>query len=269
MNKFIFLCFFLLFKLNAFAQFENLQDANYGVCLNAKAKENSLKIANHISSDYAKKIGHIGANFIVLNANNSNKNLNNALGFSLKLGWNVLEKVNIPLSIYWGVGLDYLFINSKKTNYPGFKTDLVSDAANGIMYADFDLDFSKDDDSNPIVLFGNTFCGFRNYTDNLSINFSDTSKKGNVTKIIAEKSFIYGYGGGIKFLNLSKGADKFGINLSLEFKYQKYFGNSLKAVDVNSLIFDNTGHLQSYKVIDSDFNYDLFTVGLFIGFERD
>ncbi len=178
--------------------------------------------------------------------------LENGIGFSFKLGFNLLKKVESPFALYAGLGFDYLYFGGKNIDRPNnVRLAINSNAYGWYPYADLDIGQNW-----PITFFGTAFWGGRLFFTRQNINYLDANnaRQTDTKNIEGDGTNIYGYGGGLKF-SIADG-------LKLELRYQKNFGNSAKVVDANSIEFDGNGNLKSYKMIGTDTDLDVFFLGL-------
>jgi hypothetical protein len=178
--------------------------------------------------------------------------LENGVGFSFKLGYNLLKGVESPIALYAGLGFDYLYFGGKNIDRPNNVTLAINSNAYGwYPYADLDIGQNW-----PITFFGTAFWGGRFFFTRQNINYFDANnvKQTDTDNIEGDLTNIYGYGGGLKF-DISEG-------FKFELRYQKNFGNPAKVVDANSIEFDGNGNLKSYKMIDTDTDLDVFFLGL-------
>jgi len=189
-----------------------------------------------------------------LNYGNSptySKVLENGIGFGFKIGGNWLSK-NMPISLYTGLGFDYLYFGGKKiTQSNNVDVSINSNTYGWYPYLDFEIGPSW-----PITLFGTAYWGGRFFYTRQNITYLDANNqsKTNTKNLEGDVTKIYGIGGGIKL--------KLSPSLKLELKYQQNFGNVLNIVDPNSIKFDNYGNLESYQNQTTDTDLNMLFVGI-------
>ncbi|MFM7855119.1 MAG: hypothetical protein ACKO96_25125, partial [Flammeovirgaceae bacterium] len=130
-----------------------------------------------------------------------------------------LKKKTSPISLYGGLGFDYLYFGGDRT-YQSFPySNDVSVAVNSNAYGWYPyLDFEIADKS-PVIPFGTAFWGARFFYTRQNINYSDAlgNRQSRTKNVDGDITTIYGLGGGVK-IKLAPGA-------LLELKYQRSFGN--------------------------------------------
>lgn len=184
----------------------------------------------------------------------TSNNLENGFGFSFKLGYNFLNKLQSPFALYAGLGFDYLYFGGKRINKPNDVSLSINSNAYG-WYPFIDFDIGK---NWPLTFFGTAYWGGRIFYTRQNINYLDANnaKQTDTKNIEGDGTNIYGYGGGIK-LKITDG-------IRLELRYQKNFGNTAKVVDPTSIEFDVNGNLKSYRIVGTDTDLDILFLGLVI-----
>ncbi|MFZ4796785.1 MAG: hypothetical protein ACOYMA_04780 [Bacteroidia bacterium] len=193
----------------------------------------------------------LGAYLNYGNSANYSKVLENGIGFGFKIGGNLLNK-NMPISLYTGLGFDYLYFGGKKiTQSNNVNVAINSNAYGWYPYLDLELGPSW-----PITFFGTAYWGGRFFYTRQNINYLDANNqsKTDTKNLEANVTQIYGIGGGIK-IKISDG-------LKIEFKYQKNYGNILNVVDPNTIQFDSFGNLASYQNQTTDTDLEMLFVGI-------
>jgi hypothetical protein len=187
----------------------------------------------------------------------TNDNISNGIGFSFKLGFNTIKKLELPLALYGGLGFDYLYFGGKSTSLPNSASIAINSNAYG-WYPYVDLDLFPD---LPISVFGNVYYGWRFYYTRQNLNYYDNNndKQTKTDNIDGDVTGIYGWGGGIK-IKVSK-------RIKWELRYQRNYGKVAKIINPESIVFDNTtGNLKSYQNVNSSTDFNLFFLGLLLSF---
>lgn len=214
---------------------------------NQVQKQPDKNIFNSISENKVQ----LGAYLNYGNSATNSKVLENGIGFGFKIGGNLLNK-NMPISLYTGLGFDYLYFGGKKiTQSNDVDVAINSNAYGWYPYLDLELGHSW-----PITFFGTVYWGGRFFKTRQNITYLDANNqsKTDTKNLDANVTQIYGIGGGIK-LRLTNG-------LKLKFKYIQNFGNVLNLVDPNSIKFDSFGNLESYQNQSTDTDLNMLFVGI-------
>lgn len=187
----------------------------------------------------------------------TNANISDGIGFSFKLGFNTIKKLELPLSLYTGLGFDYLYFGGKSNSLPNSASIAINSNAYG-WYPYVDLDLFPD---LPISVFGNVYYGWRFYFTRQNLNYYDVNnvKQTKTHNIDGDVTSIYGWGGGLKIKIIDR--------LKLELRYQRNYGNVAKIINPGSIVFDNTtGDLKSYSNSNTDTDFDIYFMGLVMSF---
>lgn len=187
----------------------------------------------------------------------TNDNISNGIGFSFKLGFNTIKKLELPLALYGGLGFDYLYFGGKSSSLPNYASIAINSNAYG-WYPYVDVDLFPD---LPVSVFGNVYYGWRFYYTRQNLNYVDINndKQSKTDNIDGDVTGIYGWGGGLK-IKVSK-------RIKWELRYQRNYGKVAKIINPESIVFDNaTGNLKSFQNVNSDTDFNMFFVGLLIGF---
>lgn len=215
----------------------------------------SPNAANDMDED--TKLVQFGAALNYAHGIGTNNNISNGFGFSFKLGFNTLKKLDIPLSLYGGLGFDYLYFGGKDNKLiNGANLSINSNAYGWYPYAELDL-FPE----MPISVFGSAYYGLRFYYTRQNINYYDANnvKQTKTHNIEGDVTSIYGWGGGLKVKLIDR--------LKLELRYQRNYGNVAEIINPASISFDNTtGDLKSYSNSRTDTDFDMYFMGLVLSF---
>jgi hypothetical protein len=187
----------------------------------------------------------------------TNDNISNGIGFSFKLGFNTIKKLDLPLALLAGLGFDYLYFGGKSSSLPNSASIAINSNAYG-WYPYLDVDLFPE---LPISVFGNVYYGWRFYYTRQNLNYYDINndKQSKTNNIDGDVTGIYGWGGGLK-IKVSK-------RIKWELRYQRNYGKVAKIINPESIVFDNaTGNLKSFQNVNSDTDFNMFFVGLLIGF---
>lgn len=199
----------------------------------------------------------IGAAFNFAHGISTNPNIADGIGFSFKLGYNTLNMFNLPISLYTGLGFDYLYFGGKSNLLDnGANLHVNSNAYGWYPYVEMDL-FPEW----PVSFFGNAYYGVRFYKTRQNITYFDKNNQKQTTadNIEGDQTQIYGWGGGVKI--------KIVDHVKLELRYQRNFGNVAKIIDPESITFDNiTGKLKSYTNSRTDTDFTMFFLGIILSF---
>jgi len=183
--------------------------------------------------------------------------MENGIGFSFKLGFNLLKKLeSLPIALYAGLGFDYLYFGGKKVSQANSVNLAINSNAYGwYPYIDFDLGNNW-----PVTFFGTAFWGGRFFYTRQNITYFDAqnNKQTDTKNLEGDATQIFGYGGGVKF-KVIKG-------LKLELRYQQNYGNDTKIIDPSSITFDSFGNLETYNNKYTDSDLGVYTFGLLINF---
>ena len=180
---------------------------------------------------------------------------NEGIGFGFKLGKNLFSK-NLLISLFTGLGFDYLYFGGKSTNQNNnVKIAVNSNAYGWYPYLDLELGSNW-----PITLFGTAYWGGRFFFTRQNINYTDANNqpKTDSKNLDGDVTQIYGIGGGLK-LRLIEG-------IKLELRYQQNHGNEIKIVDPNTIQFDSFGNLKTYQNKRTDTDLEMLFIGLIVCF---
>jgi len=200
---------------------------------------------------------YIGAALNYAHGIGTNENISNGVGFSFKLGFNTIKRLELPIALYGGLGFDYLYFGGKSSYLPNNASIAISSNAYG-WYPYLDLDLFPD---LPVSIFGNVYYGWRFYFTRQNLKYYDVSntKQTKTDDIDGDVTSIYGWGGGIK-IKVSK-------RIKWELRYQRNYGKVAKIINPESIVFDSTtGNLKSYQNVNSDTDFDMFFMGLLLSF---
>ncbi|MCX6185810.1 MAG: hypothetical protein NTU43_02285 [Bacteroidetes bacterium] len=187
----------------------------------------------------------------------TNANISDGIGFAFKLGFNTIKKLELPLSLYAGLGFDYLYFGGKSSTLTNNASIAINSNAYG-WYPYLDLDLFPDF---PISVFGNVYYGWRFYYTRQNLHYYDMNnvKQTKTENIDGDVTSIYGWGAGLKVKLIE--------HLKLELRYQRNYGKVAKIINPESIVFDNTtGNLKSYQNSHTDTDFDMYFLGLVIGF---
>jgi hypothetical protein len=197
----------------------------------------------------------LGATLNFGSNSNSLVNLNNGVGFGFKIGYNLLNN-NMPISLYAGLGFDYLYFGGKKINQPNNVSVAINSNAYGwYPYLNLELGHSW-----PITLFGTAYWGGRFFYTRQNINYTDNNgdSQTKTKNLEGDVTQIYGIGGGLKIKVVN--------GIKLELRYQKNYGNVLSIIDPTTIQFDNFGNLSSYQNKTTDTDLDMVFIGVLFCF---
>lgn len=175
------------------------------------------------------------------------------IGFGFKLGKNLLSE-NLPISLYTGLGFDYLYCGGKKTTQSNNTTIAINSNAYG-WYPYLDLELGS---NWPITIFGTAYLGGRFFFTRQNINYTDANNqsKTDTKNLEGDVTQIYGLGGGLK-LKITEG-------LKLELRYLQNHGNEITIIDPATIQFDSFGNLKTYQNKRTDTDLEIFFMGLLI-----
>lgn len=196
----------------------------------------------------------LGASLYYGNSSISSANLENGFGLGVKIAYNWLKEES-NFSIYTGLTLDYMNFGGKRIK-PQNNTSISVETSSFGVYPYLDVEIGHKES---VILFGSTFIGIRTFGTDQVIEYSSATggaSTRNSNSLKDTETLIYGVGGGLK-INLSN-------PLKLEIRYQKNFGGARNIVDPNSILFDSSGKLVSYKTSNIDTDLDIISLGLLI-----
>lgn len=222
---------------------------------NNPINQNNQPPANDPFSDDGGNKIQLGAALNYGNTINAASNLENGIGFSFKLEFNLLNQT-WPISLHTGLAFDYLYFGGKKiTQTNNTSVAINSNAYGWYPYVDLDLGSKW-----PITPFGTAYWGGRFFYTRQNINYTDVNgaDKTDTKNIEGDATKIYGIGGGIKL--------KLGSSAKVELRYQKNYGNFSTVVDPNTIQFDSFGNLASYQNKNVDTDLDMFFMGITLCF---
>jgi opacity protein-like surface antigen len=199
--------------------------------------------------------GQIGAYLNYGTSTYSSAELQNGIGFGFKLGFDLLGE-NLPISLFTGLGFDYLYFGGKNTNQSNDVTISINSNAYGwYPYVDLELGSSW-----PVTIFGTAYLGGRFFFTRQNINYTDANNqsKTDTKNIEGDVTLIYGLGGGLK-IKLEEG-------LKLELRYQQNHGNESKIIDPSTIQFDSFGNLKTYQNKRIDTDLEMLFIGLILCF---
>ncbi len=252
---FTLLCCLVLLN-NSFAQ----RNPNTNAGKINKNKQNDSSQNNQVQKPFDNSIANENGNSVQIgaalnygNGSNTSSSLENGVGFSFKLGFNLLNK-NMPVSLYTGLGFDYLYFGGKKITQPNNVDIAINSNAYG-WYPYVDLELGHDW---PIAFFGTAYWGGRFFYTRQNINYLDVNgaSKTDTKNIEGDATQIYGVGGGVK-VRLTNG-------IKLELRYQKNYGNVSNIIDPNTIQFDSFGNLESYQNKTTDTDLDMVFIGILL-----